>query len=77
MFHRDDYACVDCGSRSRIECDHIVPVERGGRTVFDNLQTLCRACHISKTRRENGATEGAIEWTRFLTDRKRRRTRHA
>jgi hypothetical protein len=28
--------------------DHIQPESRGGRTVADNLQTLCRACNSRK-----------------------------
>src|SRR5262245_27205687 len=31
VFARDDYRCQYCGARGgRLECDHIVPVARGG-----------------------------------------------
>jgi len=32
-----------CGSRERLEFDHIVPVARGGESTIDNVRTLCRA----------------------------------
>lgn len=51
---RDDYRCVKCGKAGRLEVDHIRPLRRGGAPWdLTNLQTLCRACHIAKTRREN------------------------
>ena len=51
---RDRYRCRVCLRAGRLEVDHIVPVYRGG-AAYDpaNLQTLCRDCHIEKTRREN------------------------
>lgn len=29
----------------RLECHHIVPVSRGGKTVIYNLKPLCSYCH--------------------------------
>lgn len=54
MTSRDKYRCRNCGRPGRLEVDHILPVSRGG-SPWDpgNLQTLCRACHIDKTRQEN------------------------
>ena len=49
---RDDWKCVKCGMPGRLEVDHIVPRENGGSHDDDNLQTLCRGCHIEKTRQE-------------------------
>ena len=50
---RDGWLCVLCGKRGRLEVDHIMPVEVGGEPHdMGNLQTLCRGCHIEKTRRE-------------------------
>jgi len=49
IFARDDYTCQRCGERGwRLECDHIVPVVRGGGHGDDNLQTLCRRCNRRK-----------------------------
>ena len=56
VFDRDGWRCVECGQAGRLECDHITPLQREpGQDPFDpnGLQTLCRDCHIAKTRREN------------------------
>jgi len=52
---RDDWQCVQCGARGRVEVDHVVPLRDGG-APFDlsNLQCLCAACHARKTRIEIG-----------------------
>ena len=49
VFTRDQWRCVQCGRPGRLECDHVVPVSEGGALdSLDNLQSLCRDCHISK-----------------------------
>lgn len=48
---RDGGRCRACGSRDRIEFDHIRPVCRGGRSIARNLQCLCRACNRRKGRK--------------------------
>lgn len=49
VFERDDYTCHYCGSRGvRLECDHVLPVSRGGGHDLDNLVTACFACNRSK-----------------------------
>jgi len=51
VFRRDNFRCVLCGSSPAItpglvlEPDHIIPWSKGGETVMDNLQTLCRRCN--------------------------------
>lgn len=47
--------CRTCGATAT-ECDHIRPISDGG-AIYDpaNLQSLCTACHDSKTRAENAA----------------------
>ena len=54
VFERDRWRCRSCGRAGRLECDHVTPLQMGG-DPYDpsNLQTLCRTCHIAKTRREN------------------------
>lgn len=46
---RDHYQCIFCGSGENLETDHIIELSRGGSNDFDNLQTLCSACHHKKT----------------------------
>ena len=49
IFRRDDYTCTYCGARGvSLECDHVVPVARGGGHEDENLTTACRACNRSK-----------------------------
>ena len=56
---RDDWRCVQCGHRGRLEVDHVVPVRTRPDLAFavENLQTLCRTCHSRKTHREVGLPE--------------------
>lgn len=49
VFERDDYTCRYCGQRGvRLECDHVIPVSRGGEHGMENLATACRTCNRSK-----------------------------
>lgn len=43
-------ACCDIADKSRIyfQVDHIIPMNKGGKSVADNLQILCRQCNGSK-----------------------------
>lgn len=72
IFDRDGYACVICGSRKRIECDHIVPRHQQGSNRPENLQTLCRECHLEKTRCDKGYSvmDSQLEWMKFATMKK-------
>lgn len=48
-FRRDDYTCQYCGVRGvQLQCDHIIPVSRGGSNDLSNLATACRKCNLSK-----------------------------
>ncbi len=46
------YVCAGCGeifpTRIYLQVDHIKPMAKGGLTVPDNLQILCRACNMRK-----------------------------
>ena len=50
IFQRDDYTCQYCGARGGVlECDHVLPVARGGGHCDDNLATACFDCNRSKS----------------------------
>ena len=71
VFARDSFRCVECGRAGKLECDHIAPLQREpGQDPFDpnGLQTLCKACHIEKTRSENRRelTSAEAEWRRLV-----------
>lgn len=49
IFQRDNYTCKYCGERvKKLECDHVVPVSRGGTHEDSNLVTACFKCNRSK-----------------------------
>ena len=53
IFQRDDFTCKYCGKRTpdgvKLEVDHIVPVSKGGKDIFENLVTACSICNLGKT----------------------------
>lgn len=44
--------CLACGSKEKIEKDHIKPVSIGGDNGKGNLQPLCRSCNARKHAKE-------------------------
>jgi hypothetical protein len=48
VWERDNFTCKSCGARQDLTIDHIVPESKGGKTIKDNLQTLCRSCNSKK-----------------------------
>ena len=49
IYKRDGYHCRNCGRYTNdLEIDHIVPISKGGKSTFDNLQTLCHSCNVKK-----------------------------
>ncbi len=48
IFKRDNYKCLACPSKDKLEIDHIVPISRGGENKIGNLQTLCKSCNSRK-----------------------------
>lgn len=51
-----EYVCAHCGmtDRSRVyfQVDHIIPMNKGGKSTADNLQILCRHCNGVKSDNE-------------------------
>ena len=48
VWRRDRGSCVECGSRARLEFDHIIPVSRGGSNTVRNLELRCEPCNRHK-----------------------------
>ena len=57
VFSRDRFRCVVCGDSpaTSLDCnlhvDHNFPFSKGGKTVLDNLRTLCAECNLGKAAR--------------------------
>lgn len=76
---RDGFRCVTCGTRGRIEVDHIKPIRTHPELALDlgNLQCLCPGCHSRKTREEVGLRNGREDpkrdaWKELLRDMQRK-----
>lgn len=54
ILRRDAFTCQLCGHRAdpingiTLHVDHKVPISKGGKTVDDNLWTLCQLCNSGK-----------------------------
>ena len=49
IYKRDKYRCRKCGRKTNdLEIDHIIPIAKGGKSTYDNLQTLCHRCNVKK-----------------------------
>jgi hypothetical protein len=49
VWRRDGGKCVRCGSREKLEYDHIVPVSKGGSNTARNIELLCETCNRKKS----------------------------
>lgn len=49
IYQKDRYRCRICGRKTNdLEVDHIYPIAKGGKSTYDNLQTLCHRCNQRK-----------------------------
>ena len=51
IYERDGYRCRRCGVSEQyvsLEIDHIIPISKGGKSTYENLQTLCHKCNCEK-----------------------------
>jgi len=54
VFQRDAYQCQYCGVRpplKKLNLDHVIPRDRGGKTSWDNVVTSCIRCNSHKANR--------------------------
>jgi 5-methylcytosine-specific restriction endonuclease McrA len=55
VLRRDNFKCKVCGRSPAtdpeiiLHVDHIIPWDKGGESVFDNLQSLCSDCNLGKS----------------------------
>ncbi len=48
LFKRYGRICLCCGSKFKIQIDHVIPLSRGGTNWPDNIQPLCKSCNCKK-----------------------------
>ncbi len=48
VWQRDGGRCRNCGSRSDLHFDHVIPRSWGGSSTAENMQLLCRRCNLRK-----------------------------
>jgi hypothetical protein len=48
VWRRDGGRCARCGSREKLEYDHIIPFSRGGTNTARNIELLCENCNRTK-----------------------------
>lgn len=54
LFARDGHLCMYCGDqfpRYQLTRDHVVPISRGGRDVWENVVCACLHCNVRKGNR--------------------------
>lgn len=49
VWRRDKGQCTRCGSRNRLEFDHIVAISLGGGNTARNIELLCESCNRAKS----------------------------
>ena len=58
VLQRDNRLCQPCLRKSRVTpaaaVDHILAKAKGGTDELENLEAICRPCHLDKTMREQG-----------------------
>lgn len=60
VLRRDRFRCCICGASPativgcELHVDHITPFSKGGKTVEENLRTLCGSCNLGKGNKIDG-----------------------
>lgn len=66
ILNRDNFRCVFCGKSpatdlgTKLHIDHIKPFSKGGKSILENLQTLCEKCNLGKSDRKIKLTESRL-----------------
>ena len=45
---RDGFTCQYCGSTEDLSIDHVRPIAKGGKSIFENCVTACKFCNNKK-----------------------------
>ena len=56
VYLRDMFTCQYCITqfpKSQLTIDHVLPLSKGGKTVWDNISTACMPCNGKKGNNEN------------------------
>ena len=57
VLQRDQFRCRLCGRSPatelscKLHVDHVLAFSKGGKTILENLQTLCSTCNVGKSNR--------------------------
>jgi 5-methylcytosine-specific restriction endonuclease McrA len=54
LFERDNYCCQYCNKTfdpKKLNMDHVIPRDRGGKTSWENIVTSCISCNSRKANR--------------------------
>lgn len=51
-FIKPESICAKCGSNDRLQIDHIVSIEKGGKNNVSNIQILCWTCNRQKSNKD-------------------------
>ncbi len=60
-FERAHGRCEFCGDPLQPgswQCDHLIPISKGGTNDISNLRVLCLACHKAKTAEDRRRSKG-------------------
>lgn len=62
ILKRDNFKCQICGRTAeedgvKLHVDHVIPFSKGGKTIPENLRTLCQDCNLGKSNKLEIFTE--------------------